>query len=388
RVLPNLARGPGEAQERAREEQGGGVGLAAQKVRRASVAPDVKDLLDESDAAGLVARFSMDSTRIASALWHFIERWLAQRLVREGVTDVHVEEARFRNEPAVWFGFYLVDASGPVTVIRDAGAVVVRPDKYAVTDVVVNTDTVSPEEFVEVVKTLSSVVYSVLLALLDTLPNSPACTKSKRCLEYVMGLRWVVKNTFDRVGLYPPVDLEVYERVKDVVERGALPFSSEVAVSEEEHMKLGMGLLDVVNEVGRRVKSVEVFVPGDGREPSLRVVVPLSGLSYFELVLAVDDIVLLTIASSLFGGPYLTVSSKFSALHPHYHSAPPEAVIEVFANWFGFTVRALERAVKRLETDGGGLPPEVARAVARYLRAWLDVLSKRKNELEENKVFS
>ncbi|MEM4500907.1 MAG: hypothetical protein QW512_02100 [Thermofilaceae archaeon] len=357
--------------------------MLAQRVRRSSAVPDVKDLLDEADAAGLVTRFSL-----STPLRYFIERWLGMRLAREGVTDVYVESVGISTSQATRFGFYLIDATGPVTVVREAGAVMVQPDRYAITDAEVNTDVVSPEEFVELVRSFSSAVYSAVMALLDSLPNSPMCARDHHCLGYVKELRDVLEWTFDRVGLYPPVDPEVYERVKDVVERGGLPFKSEAEVDWEDHEKVVAGLLGVAREVDRRVGKVRVFAPGDGSEQDLSVSLTLD-LSSPSIVLVVGDAVSLSLMMLTYSeGSHLAVTSKLAAPYPHYSSTPPEVVSEVFARWYDFTVWALERVVKQLEAGGGGLPPKVSEAVVAYLRAWLDVLPKYKRELEKNKKFS
>ncbi|MEM1696523.1 MAG: hypothetical protein QXQ90_08025, partial [Desulfurococcaceae archaeon] len=275
------------------------------------------------------------------------------------------------------------------------GTVEVGAPSFRVVEVSVNADAVSPEEFAEVVKTLSSVVYSVLLALLDTLPNSPACTKSKRCLEYVEELWKVFDRTFTKVGLYPPVDPEVYERVKNVVEQGAVPFSSKVVVSEEDFRRVSTAFQQLQTSVeeegafwpgaeeGQHIKILTMAVElGNGLTAVVKSVVEPP--AWYSLRLRINNsFVEARILRSVYSG----TSAYYLSVGTYTGDQPPKAeeAVEVFGNWFEYVRRALEGLIERF-TRRRDLPPRTVGALVGYFRTWLEVLEKHRSELEKNKA--
>ncbi|MEM1703911.1 MAG: hypothetical protein QXQ31_07635 [Zestosphaera sp.] len=374
--------------------------MAAQKVRRASVAPDVKDLLDESDAAGLLAWGRIDSIPVPGfllegLLLNYVLELVGSRFGRVLCVDTHAgDPARPAIHPESFvFYFAKPDAGGATCLdVRSdskevVGVVRVVPPSFRVVKVYVNTDVVSPEEFVELVRSVSSAVYSAVMALLDSLPNSPMCARDRHCLDYVKELWGVLKSTFDRVGLYPPVDPEVYERVKDVVERGAVPFRSNVVVGEEDFRELEVGFHRLFNS--SEEEGVFLFTPdtkelkvdlGGGLTATVLTTTDFSKSAWYYLCVSLNRIyVWVEVDRSGTDRYHLSV-------HALVEYPPPRAeeAVELLGNWFEYVRRALEALAEW--SKSGGLPPRTAEALASYLRAWTAVLEKYRSELEKNKA--
>lgn len=247
-----------------------------------------------------------------------------------------------------------------------------------------------PEEVMKILEALGSVALSIALALVDKLSSLEECEQTPKCSELVNNLRESVSRVLESGTLLTP-DTEVYEQVMELLEVDLLPFASEVPIENSEYRKiteLGRNALKVKSD--ERYKELSpptniLFALDEDRKTYARVVMILPGTLRIRLDNGfLEYEVRINITDNVHSGkPHVLVTGSIA----YVYEVPPERlskVKEIPKNWYDLTIQAISGAIKHLETDRE-LPPEVVKPVADYLRAWLKLLTKYGNEIEENK---
>ncbi|MEM1913798.1 MAG: hypothetical protein QW067_11725, partial [Thermofilaceae archaeon] len=220
-------------------------------------------MFGRSDAAGLLLlsrllvlrNFRSSSyipVKMLSMLYDYV-KWLfaPEELRSVGVPAVEVYEYDYDYDGNLFhLSFYVVEHPryGSITEFDDrrlmgfeVGSVLVDASRPEVLGARYNADLTTLEGFKRLVERVGVVAYSIAKALLDTLPNSPMCAKSERCLEYLKLLSEAVGGVGERFE----VDPRVYKQVRDVVERGALPFETSARLEQGDCDRLGGALSEV-----------------------------------------------------------------------------------------------------------------------------------------------
>lgn len=248
-----------------------------------------------------------------------------------------------------------------------------------------------PEEVMKMLEALGSVALSIALALVDKLSSLEECERTPKCSELVSYLRESISRVLESGTLLTP-DTEVYEQVMELLEVDLLPFTSEVPIENSEYRKiteLGRNALKVKSDEGYKEWSLPTdirFALDEDRTTYARVVMILPGTLRIRLdngFLEYEVRINVTDNTEHSGKPRVLVAGSIA----YVYEVPPERLSEVKEipkNWYGLTIQAISGAIKHLEIDRE-LPPEVVKPVAGYLRAWLKLLTKYGNEIEENK---
>ncbi|MEM4500906.1 MAG: hypothetical protein QW512_02095 [Thermofilaceae archaeon] len=368
----------------------------------------VASVFGRSDVAGLLLlsrllvlrNFRSSSyipVRMLSMLYDYV-KWLLvpEELRSVGVPAVEVYEYDYDYDGNLFhLSFYAVEHPryGSIAEFDDrrlmgfeVGSVLVDAGRMEVLGARYNADLTTLEGFKRLVERVGVVAYSIAKALLDTLPNNPMCAKSERCLEYLKFLSEAVGGVGERFE----VDPRVYKQVRDVVERGALPFETSTQLEEDDYSRLENALSKVHGAAGlegvelQNLRRFTVAVGGD----LLAEVSPYwhSLGSPFTMVFTDRsgsfrvDVIFRTGYGFGFEGYYLIIE----LLDVSLRGVSLDRVAEVLGNWFEYVRRALEALAEW--SKSGGLPPRTAEALASYLRAWTAVLEKHRSELEKNRV--
>lgn len=247
-----------------------------------------------------------------------------------------------------------------------------------------------PEEVMKMLEALGSVALSIALALVDKLSSLEECEQTPKCSELVGYLRSSINRVLESGALLVP-DTDVYERVRESL-GDLLPFASEVPIENSEYRKiteLGRNALKVKSDEGYKEWSLPTdirFALDEDRNTYARVVMILPGTlrirldnGFLEYEVRID----VTDNAEHSGKPHVLVTGSIA----YVYEVPPERLSEakeIPKNWYDLTIQAISGAIEHLETDRE-LPPEAVKPVADYLRAWLKLLTKYGNEIEENK---
>lgn len=223
----------------------------------------------------------------------------------------------------------------------------------------------------DIIETLASLAYGAALALLETLSNNPRCVDS--CSRYVNEL----VNRLLRVTWFPVPDLDVYSFVRDLVNRGGVPFRSTVDIDENIYREIRekKNLIEQNRLYRFFVNKYEV-----DQNIFARFVDDLNGISIvFELPSKSDDVRI-----------YFNISTNKPKLYVDILtdvSRDIDQAIDIIGNWYTCTIKAIKKAIEELE-NLGVVDRGVISVLKDYLESWLKLISMYRDEIEKKKIFS
>lgn len=223
----------------------------------------------------------------------------------------------------------------------------------------------------DIIETLGSLAYGAALALLETFSHNPRCVDS--CSRYVNELF----NRLLRIVYFPVPNLDVYNFVRDLVNRGGVPFRSTVDIDE-----------NIYREIREKKNLIEqnrlyrFFVNKYEIDQNIfaRFVDDLNGISIvFELPSKSDDVRI-----------YFNISTNKPKLYVYIltdASRDIDQAIDIIGNWYTCTVKAIKKAIEELE-NLGVVDRGVISVLKDYLESWLKLISMYRDEIEKKKIFS
>ncbi|MEM1699054.1 MAG: hypothetical protein QXD83_04130 [Sulfolobales archaeon] len=262
---------------------------------------------------------------------------------------------------------------------------------------------ISPEEIGEILTNMSSTAYGIALALVQTLRDHPLCAKDFSCLNYVADIERLLNRIASSGAIITP-DYEVFDLVAEMVYADALPFKTEADITSSDFEKLRKRLHAVMNTAR---KDFSYFLEKLDKALEESAVDVQTSLGTFKAVASLKDSASLHAApirlrifdpkdpetyvefdiwadrKSLYKREYLA-TVKVSHYTPSLDGL--RLVADVVRNWRKYVVEALERIATQV-TKSTSVPPSTSRALSNYLRAWVGVLDKYGDALENNKVL-
>jgi len=208
------------------------------------------------------------------------------------------------------------------------------------------------------------------------------------CGDY---LDWLQKQ-LSSIVYFPIPDPEVYESVKDLINRG-IPFKSEVTVDDEN---IRRDIMDKKNEfnriIRRRENKKKIYIIGQD-EKSIYVVdqdiKARIGCKYdgihvvFFLPSKTDDVSMDFYVADpdkpkIYMSMHASVSKDF------------DKAVDVIANWYNYVVKALEKCIKELDyiRIKKNIDSTKIDILKDYLRLWINIISRYKDEFEKNKIYN
>ncbi|MEM1842888.1 MAG: hypothetical protein QXL19_10980, partial [Ignisphaera sp.] len=245
------------------------------------------------------------------------------------------------------------------------------------------------DEIRDIVRRLGSMAYGVALALIETLSNDPRCVGGE-CGSFINSLI----DGLSRVTYFPIPDVEIYESVKDLINRGGIPFKSEVTVDDEN---IRRDIMDKKNEFNRILCHGEnkesIYIIGRYEESiyvvdqDIRARIEIEcGYGKIHVVFflpsIIDDVsmdfyVIDMDRPKIYMRMYVSVSKDF------------DKAVDVIANWYNYVTKALEKGIEDLEKlrDEKNVDRNKINVLKDYLKHWINIINRYRDEFEKNKIY-
>ncbi|MEM2592908.1 MAG: hypothetical protein QXI60_10005 [Thermofilaceae archaeon] len=281
--------------------------------------------------------------------------------------------------------------------------VVIDYSDYRKYGIYYNPKLIAPDEVGEILTNMGSIAFGMALALVQTLRDHPLCAKDFSCLNYVDNIERAL-NRIASSGAVTTPDPEAFDLVTGMVNADALPFVAEADIKRTDFEKLRKRLHAVLNTAQGNFSYFLDKLDKALEESTVEVSTPLGA---FKAVASFKDVATLYIAPirvrmfdpkdpETYVEFTISANTKITRRREYYttvkvsHYTPNRDglrfVADVVRNWRKYVVEALERIAAQV-TKSTSVPPSTSRALSNYLRAWVGVLDKYGDALENNKVL-
>jgi len=235
----------------------------------------------------------------------------------------------------------------------------------------------------DTIKKLGSMAYGVILALIETLSNDPRC--GTVCREYIDWLERHLRS----IAYFPIPDVEIYESVKRMVESNGVPFESEVTIDEDIHRELKEKYAK--HEYIAHPLSYENIYIYKTLYENNKHTIGQNIVSWIEPNPITNGIIIFFKLSSSDIKIYLSVNRDKPILSMSISTSftkDAEPIADFISNWYTYLEKSLRMAI---ESDRvlieRGINKKVVDAYRDYLKTWLKVLERYRDEIEKNKIF-
>ena len=193
--------------------------------------PGVSNLFTEEDVAGLLLYNEVFyPSTLPPEFVHFIHKYILA-LVAPYLDASPWEEfsvAPEVREPVGVFEFKLWDKYS--LDHRTVATAKVDTEKLEVLDLTLS---VPPDVLKRVVERVGSASLGAAMAILEVLSNSRECKESFECSMFIRNVEKAVR-WFSELGVVVAPDPEVYEYVKELLEKWGIPFHTQVEIDSKE----------------------------------------------------------------------------------------------------------------------------------------------------------
>ncbi|MEM4959563.1 MAG: hypothetical protein QXX12_06820 [Nanopusillaceae archaeon] len=186
----------------------------------------------------------------------------------------------------------------------------------------------------------------------------------------------------NRVRYFPIPDLDAYNLVKDLFNKGIIPFESSINIDYDTYReireKIGLvvdsGLHKIFDELGRyRIE----------QDLEAEIVHLFNGI-YIKFLLSKlnNEVISFYILYKDEPKLYMDISARFPD--------DIDRVIDIIANWYSYVVKAIEKGIEALDNlrVKKNIDSNKINFLKDYLSLWLNIVSRYRDEFEKNKVFT
>ncbi|MEM1694582.1 MAG: hypothetical protein QW456_10265, partial [Ignisphaera sp.] len=224
--------------------------------------------------------------------------------------------------------------------------------------------------------------------LIETLSNDPRCVGGE-CGSFINSLI----DGLSRVTYFPIPDVEIYESVKDLINRGGIPFKSGVTVDDEN---IRRDIMDKKNEFNRIIRRREnkkrIYIIGQDEESiyvvdqdiKARIDCKYDGIHVVFFLPSKTDDVSMDFYVIDMDRPKIYISIHASVLKDF------DKAVDVIANWYNYVTKTLEKGVETLNKlrDEKNVDIDKIDFLRDYLKTWINIINRYRDEFEKNKVFT
>ncbi|MEM1699060.1 MAG: hypothetical protein QXD83_04160 [Sulfolobales archaeon] len=235
-------------------------------------------------------------------------------------------------------------------------------------------------ELRQILEVAGSIALGVGISMLDVLQQQQMLREDcVGCWQFVE----TVEKALNVVSQYRSTllpDMGVYDRVKELVVRGGLPFHSHVDIDKEDYVSFLLLAQRASNAIRRM-----------GADQNNKVDEPLQKMRYSELGTTASIYILPHLGTIEIWFGMFDVRAEvekgrlFVVTVGGAEAEYIDRLVEALRNWLHHAVNVIDIAVKRLESVD--VPREYVGPVIDYLRAWRDLLIKYGSKIEENKMI-
>ncbi|MEM1694920.1 MAG: hypothetical protein QW456_11995, partial [Ignisphaera sp.] len=210
--------------------------------------------------------------------------------------------------------------------------------------------------------------------LIETLSNDPRCVGGE-CGSFINSLI----DGLSRVTYFPIPDVEIYESVKDLINRGGIPFESSVDIDENIYRELkeihnyvlSSEIYEILYDIDIYNVDQNMLSKIDFEYDRFRVV--FKSKSPYNIIGIGFDIDP--------NKPKIYVSIDYIELTGNI-----DRVVDVIRNWYIYVSKTIVYAIKWIEKLDN-IDQDTSNQLKNYLETWLKVITIYRNDIEKNKKF-
>jgi len=232
----------------------------------------------------------------------------------------------------------------------------------------------------DIIEILGSKAYGAALALIELFSNNPSCIYE--CSSYINGLI----RQLNRVRYFPQPDLDAYNLVKELFNKNVVPFESAVNIDYDTHREISEKIESVIKRGLHRILDNLGTYNIDQDIMDVIVESIYDGI-YIDFILPGLSRVTIGFYIEYKGEPklHMNISTKFS----HDIDRETDAIVNIISNWYSYVVKAIEETIKKLDAIRikKNIDSNKIESLKDYVRFWLNIVSRYRDEFEKNKIY-
>ncbi|MEM4584598.1 MAG: hypothetical protein QW611_06445 [Ignisphaera sp.] len=290
-----------------------------------------------------------------------VKRYIEKILTKRYNADIQINE-RVRESDDTFT--ICININNSVVCIHDDGRFYI--DGFVSSDMLRN-----------IIETLGSMAYGVALALIELFLNNPKCIHECRNFVDKLFIR------LNRVTYFPVPDLDAYNLVKDLFNKGAIPFMSSINIDYDTYREIkekidlvaNIRLERIFDELGRYNidwNILDVIISNTYNGIYIDFISPNINSVTIKFYISYEDEPKLC----------MNIFTKFS------NNINREA--DIIIGWYNYVVKAIEKSIEKLDSlrIKKNIDVNKVNVLKDYLRFWLNIINRYRDEFEKNKVFT